>query len=143
MQGKLILQEEAVCFKAGTKHTSVFCKGTMSFQTKKSDTLQNVWEFASSEGIISYSFCTTLSTIVGPMTDWHNSMLFLVFLQTFIAQFSLFFSHNRQKHPDNLYVCYKVINQGCLFHGNRYNFKMRCKFLSGLLPSLIYIPFVP
>lgn len=80
MQGKLILQEEAVCFKASTKHTEIFCKGIMSFQTRKmSDTLQNTWEFASSKGIISYSFCTTFSTLVGPVTDWLSFMLFLVF----------------------------------------------------------------
>lgn len=84
MQGKLILQEETVCFKASTKTTtqthSGFCKGIMSFQTKKkSDTLQNIWEFASSKGIISYSFCTTFSTFVGPMTDWRSFLLFLVF----------------------------------------------------------------
>lgn len=76
MHGKLILQEETVCFK----YTGFFCKGIMSFQTKnKSDTLQNIWEFASSKGIISYFFCTTFSTAVGPMTDWRSFILFLVF----------------------------------------------------------------
>lgn len=67
MQGKLILQEEAVCFKASTKHIFFFfCKGITSFQTKKSDTLQNFWEFASTEGIILYSFEHRLALLLVP-----------------------------------------------------------------------------
>lgn len=63
MQGNLILQEDAVCVRATTKH--IFRKGITSFQVKKSDTkflgIRIFWR-------ISYSFCTKLSTVVGPMT---------------------------------------------------------------------------
>lgn len=63
MQGNLILQEDAVCVRATTKH--IFRKGIMSIQVKKSDAkflgIRIFWR-------ISYSFCTKLSTVVGPVT---------------------------------------------------------------------------
>lgn len=112
MRWQLVLQEETICFKTSTKHTGIFLQGhnvlpDKKKKKKKSDTLQNIWAFASSKGIISYSFCTPFSTAVGPMTDWRSFLLFLVFPKTFTAQFSLIFSHYGQKSP--LTICMSAI----------------------------------